>query len=227
MALFPLQHSMQSLGQFDLLDTELASITGGEVMMLTSVANANSSTEKGAADTLDGYLYDGSVTVQNRVVAKRATVTGDINTMLCLADDGLAGYGTSFGETIGSSVGMATTGTNLGPHSAAGSGKVTLWNLPGLYEVTVSSLASDFVSTLPGAGLVPGGTSLGFNATGKLSHTACSGAVANSGVAMFVEFAGSSSLVTTSAKLLGATTLATLYTRAVVAFHAGHGTRAL
>jgi hypothetical protein len=143
-----------------------------------------------------------------------------------LADDGLAGYGTMFGETIGTPVGLSMTGTNLGPHTAAASGKVTLWDKPGLYEVTVSSLASDFVSAITAAGLTPGAT-LGFNASSKLSHSLCSGAVASSGVATFVEFSSNGSLVTTPAKLVGTTTLSVLYPRVVVAFHAGHGARTL
>jgi hypothetical protein len=225
MALFALQPGLLPLGQFDVLDTDLASVTGGEVMALTSASTSLSTTEKAAADALDGYLYDASGTIANRP-ASRLALAADINGMLALADDGLAGYGTMFGQTIGSPVGLAVTGTNLGPHSAAASGKVTLWEKPGLYEVTVTSLASDFVSTIGSVGLNPGAT-LGFNASSKLSHAACSGAVASSGVATFVEFSSSGSLVTTPAKLVGTTTLSVLYPRVVVAFHAGHGERAL
>jgi hypothetical protein len=225
MALFPMQPGLQPLGHFDCLDTSLTSVTGGEVMSLTAVATALSSTEKAAADATDGYLYDASGSITNRAVAYLAAA-GDVNRFLALADDGLAGYGTSFGESIGVPVGMSTTGTNLGPHTAAASGKVTLWDKPGTYEVTVSSLASDFVSTLTSVGLTPG-ASLGYNASSKLAHTACSGAVANSGVATFIEFSSSGSLVTTPPKLVGTTSLSVLYPRIVVSFHAGHGTRAL
>jgi hypothetical protein len=225
MALYALQPGLQPLGQFDILDADLASVTGGEVMSLTSASASLSTTEKAAADALDGYLYDASGPIANRAAARLA-LSGDVNNALMLADDGLSGYGTMFGQTIGVPAGLSVTGTNLGPHSAAASGKVTLWDKPGLYEVTVSSLASDFVSSLGFAGLLPG-ANLGFNASSKLSHAACSGAVASSGVATFVEFSSNGSLVTTPAKLVGVTTLATLYPRVVVAFHAGHGARTL
>lgn len=225
MALFPMQPGLMPLGQFDCVDADLALVTGGEVMSLTSKSTSLSASEKAAADALDGYLYDASGPIANRVAARLA-LSADKDSMLALADDGLAGYGTMFGETIGFPAGLSVTGTNLGPHSAAASGKVTLWDKPGLYEVTVSSLASDFVSTIGFAGLAPG-ASLGFNASSKLAHVACSGAVATSGVATFVEFASSGSLVTTPAKLVGTTTLSVLYPRVVVAFHAGHGLRSL
>lgn len=223
MALFPLQPGLMPLGQFDCLDTDLASVTGGEVMALTSASTSLSASEKAAADALDGYLYDASGPIANRAAARLA-LAADVNGMLALADDGLAGYGTMFGQTIGTTAGLAVTGTNLGPHSAAASGKVTLWDKPGLYEVTVSSLASDFVSSIGFAGLLPGAT-LGFNSASKLAHADCSGLVASSGVATFVEFSSSGSLVTTPAKLVGTTTLSVLYPRVVVAFHAGHGAR--
>lgn len=225
MALFPLQPGLMPLGQFDCLDADLASVTGGEVMSLTSASTSLSSSEKAAADALDGYLYDASGTIANRAAARLA-LAADVDSMLALADDGLAGYGTMFGSTIGMPVGLSTTGSALGPHSAAASGKVTLWDKPGLYEVTVSSLASDFVSALGFVGLSPGAT-LGFNAGSKLAHVGCSGAVSSSGCATFVEFASSGSLVTTPAKLVGTTTLSVLYPRVVVAFHAGHADRSL
>ena len=222
MALFPLQPGLMPLGQFDCLDADLALVTGGEVMSLGSASTSLSSTEKAAADALDGYLYDASGTIANRAAARLA-LSGDVDSFLALADDGLAGYGTMFGQTIGMPVGLSVTGSALGPHTAAASGKVTLWDKPGLYEVTVSSLAATFVSGIGFAGLAPGAT-LGFDSSSKLAHAGAS-PVSSSGVATFVEFASSGSLVTTSAKLLGTTTLSVLYPRVVVAFHAGHGAR--
>lgn len=226
MALFPQQPGLMPLGQFDVLDADLASVTGGQVMALTSASTSISSSEKAAADALDGYAYDASGTIANRAAARLA-LSADINGMLSLADDGVADYGTMFGSTIGSPAGLSTTGSALGPHTAAASGKVTLWDKPGLYEVTVSSLASDFVSSIAAAGLTPGLTNLGFNASSKLAHVSCSGAVASSGVATFVEFTSNGSLVSTPARLVGVTSLSTLYPRVLVSFHAGHGARTL
>lgn len=226
MALYPIQPGLNPLGQFDLLDTALASITGGEVMTLAAASTSNSATEKAAYDALDGYVYDASGTLSNRAVAKLAT-SAEVNGFLALADDGLAGYGTMFGQPIGTSAGLTVSATDLGPNTAAASGKVTLWDKAGLYEVTVNSCASDFVSTIPAAGLTPGLTTLGFNASSKLSHRDCSGAVASSAVGYFVEFAPSGSLVTTPHRLLSGSTLTQLYPRVVLSFHAGLGTRTL
>ena len=66
-----------------------------------------------------------------------------------LTDDGTAsngsppssGYGTLFGSLVGGNVGQVVTGgTLLGPHTAAGSGKITLWMNPGLYGVSLDAL---------------------------------------------------------------------------------------
>lgn len=221
MALLP-RSAILPLGQFDLVDTEMSSILGGEVMAFTSKLRTLSASEKAAQDALDGYLYDGAGSLDNRPALTRAGA-GDVNRMLVLADDGTAGYGTYFGSVIGTPVGLSTTGTDLGPHSSAASGKLTVWNQPGLYAVTVTAVASDFVSTIPGTGLQPG-ASIGYNASAKLAHTSCTGAVANSGVAYFVEFESSSSLVTTPGRLVGASES---WPNVLVNAHMGSGTRAL
>ena len=224
MALFPYQPGLQPLGQFDAVDTEIASILGGEVMAFTAVATANSSTETSAQDQLDGYLYDTTAPVQNRAASRRAQ-SGDVNAFLALADDGTTGYGTAFGSTVGVPVGLSTTGTNLGPHTAVGSGKVTLWDKPGLYRVTVDALATDFVATIQGPGLTPGLTTLGYiSGTGKLAHKNCNSVVASSAVAYFVDFATNSSLVTTPATLLSASATRT---NVILSFNGGLGTRTL
>ncbi len=220
MALFPLNPGLMPLGQFDCLDSDIASVTGGEVMTFGLVTHGTS-TDKAASDATDGYAYDAVATIKNRALAKLATAASSVN---FLADDGLAGYGTMFGETIGTYAGLTVTGTNLGPHTAAASGKVTLWDKPGLYEVSTSSLASDFVSVLAGSGTgIAPGTVLGHTNVGKLAHASCTAVapVASSGVATFVEFSSGGSLVTTPARLVGTTTLSVLYPRIVIAFNAG------
>lgn len=220
MALFPANPGLYPVS-YDLSDAvSLASITGGEVGTLTTRTRVNGATEKAAADVLDGYSY---ATPGTRAAMTLATTAAQFP--LFLLDEGTAGYGTMLGQVIGVPVGLSTTGTDAGPHSAAASGKATAWDKPGLYVVTVDSLATDFVSTLLAgtAGLVPG-ASLGFNASSKLAHGACSGAVAASGVAHFVEFESAPSLVTTPGHLVGA---AQQFTRVKVQFHAGHGVRTL
>lgn len=223
MSMKPLNPGLYPLGQYDLLDTELANITGGEVVTYTRASRTNSATEQAAADALDGYLYDDILPFTNRPAVVRASAVTE--RPLFLADDGLAGYGNHFGETIGTPAGLSTTGTNLGPHSAAASGKVTLWDKPGLYSVSVTSLASDFVATLSASGMDPG-LALGFenSGSGLLCHTGCANALAASGVARAVEFESSGSLVTTPERLVGA---AEQWPNLVIEFHAGHDDRTL
>jgi len=219
----PLQGGLYPLGQYDLLDTELASITGGEVVTFTRASRQNSATEKAAQDAVDGYLYDDISPFTNRPAVVRASTTAQ--RPLFLVDDGTTGYGTLFGETVGAPAGLSVSGSNLGPHTAAASGKVTLWDKPGLYSVSVSSLASDFVSTLSASGMNPG-LSVGFESggSGKLAHNGCTSKLAASGVARAVEFESSGSLVTTPQRLVGA---AEQWPNLVISFHAGLDDRTL
>jgi hypothetical protein len=98
---------------------------------------------------------------------------------------------------------MGTTGTALGPHTAAASGKVTCWDKPGLYAVS-----TDAVSQAPNAlvvtnvALVPG-TKVEYTATGLLTATGGTGAL-GTGVGRLVEFETSPFLVTTPPSLIGA-----------------------
>lgn len=216
MALYPLQSGMNPLGQMDVLNTEAASLKGGEVMTLGTASRANSESETAAQDALDGYTY---VTPELRPVAKTASDATEFP--LYLADEGTSpDYLTYYGKLMGP-VGLGE-GAALGPHTAAASGKVTLWDKPGLYAVTLDACASDFVSSIA-AGLTPG-ASIGFTADGKLAHGACAAAVAATGVAHFVEFSAEPGLVKTPARLVGA---AETFTRVVLQFHAGHGVRTL
>lgn len=224
MALYPLQPGMHPLGQFDVLDTDLNNVAGGEVMTLTTASRTNTASETAAADALDGYTYADAL-------LRPATTFATANTEypLYLSDDGNSpDYLTYFGSLTGPvGLGGSETGTRLGPHTAAGSGKITLWDKPGLFAVTLSAAASDFVSTIPVvAGLTPG-VALGFGSgadAGKLCHAACSNAVSASGVGRFVEFSAEPSLVTTPARLVGADEN---FTRLVLQWDAGLGVRTL
>jgi hypothetical protein len=109
---------------------------------------------------------------------------------------------------------------NSGPHTSAGSGKVTLWATGGRYAITIDALAIDFVSGLTTSGLAPGAV-IGFDATGKLAHSGAT-VVANTGVATFYEFSGLPSLVNTPDRLVGATET---FDRIVIDFNAGLGVR--
>lgn len=225
MALYPLSPGMYPLGEIDMLDTEQTSLLGGEVLTLTSASRTNTSTETAAPDVLDGYSGDGSGAAQ-RTVATVATLATQLPVFL--ADEGSSpDYMTLFGRVVGASAGLVTAGAVLGPHTTTGSGKVTLWDKPGLYVVTTDAVAADFLSTeqsLSAAALQPNDV-LGFNASGKLAHAECTGAVADSGVAHFLEFESgrkTNSLVNTPPRLVGATES---FDRVKVWFHAGLGNR--
>lgn len=223
MALYPLHPGVQPYGELDIVNTELSSIKGGEVMTLTTATRTNSSTETAAADVLDGYTY---ATTGLRPAATRASSTG--NFPLFLSDDGSSpDYLTYFGRIVGANVGTTVAnGTVLGPHTGTGSGKVTLWQNPGMYAISTDALASDFVSSITVAGLSVG-ASIGFGSStdiGRLAHNLCSNRVATSGVCHLVEFGRSESLVTTPASFFSASVA---YDRIKVIWHAGLGVRTL
>lgn len=202
MALYPVQPGIQPLGLFDVLDTELAVLKGGEVMTLGTAPVVNTSTETAVPDVLDGYHLNAAAT---RPVAQLAASGA---AFVALADEGTGpDYFTMLGTVVGGKAGLVVSaGAVLGPHTATASGKVTLWDKPGLYEVTLDAMAGDFVSSLTD-GLTPG-VVIGFGSgadKGKLAHDDCANKVASSGCAIFVEFAHSQSLVTTPARLTGAT----------------------
>lgn len=198
MALKLLQPGTQPLGQFDGYDTEVLTLKGGEVVTFDAVNLT--STDKAAADVFDGYS---APLVEKRTVVTRNLVSGD--RPLMLADDGIAGYGTLFGTVVGGTVGQVVTGGSvLGPHTATGSGKVTCWDKPGLYAVSL-----DACDTTASTGLTPTNTTL---ATGAALYATSTGLLTpNSGAAFesfvvgrFVEFATNGSLVNTPNRLVQA-----------------------
>lgn len=212
MALYLLQPGVQPLGQYDFLDTDLNQVLGGEVGVLDEAARVNSATEKAAQDALDGYVADEVDTGTpdaSRAILRLADEAVESVKVFYLLDDGQAGYGTMFGTLIGTPVGLATTvasgGTNLGYHTAAGSGKVTAWDKPGMYAVSGDAVGGNLN---PNAGNLndtpaPGALLYREASTGKLTEAAASG----DKVALFVELSGTGggSLVNTPAELVGAT----------------------
>ena len=206
MALKILQPGIQPAGQFDMVDGYLSSVMGGEIGTVTYKARVNSTTSVAAFDALQGYT--------NNTDLARVAVTLNISENglrpLWLLDDGTAGYGTLFGQQIGTPTGLSTSGTNLGPHTATGSGKVTIWNKPGIYGTT-----TDAVDTHITLGLVPANASLRPGLAlypminGKLTPTAAraaGGAVGADVVARFLEFrTTANTLVKTPFALISAT----------------------
>lgn len=207
MALYILNPGITPLGDFDCLDTDLDNVVGGEVAVLDEASRSITSTEKAAADVLDGYVADGIDTgtpTPTRVVARIADETSETYDLFYLMDDGKAGYGTLFGEVVGTPTGLSVTSTALGPHSAAASGKVTLWDKPGLYAVSLTALHTDVVPTTAGTNMydtpLPGQL-LYRHTDGKLARATST----SDKIAQFVELANNGSLVTTPARLVGAT----------------------
>lgn len=210
MALRILNPGIEPLGQFDFEDGYLLDVKGGEVCTLVALPRTNTASETAAQDVFDGYTNYS----QNRRAGLTLNIAVPTARPLWLTDDGtgafgiVQGYGTLFGQVIGTPTGLATSGTNLGPHTALASGKVTAWDKPGLYAVTL-----DAVDTSASLGLQPSNVSLVPQSKvyptilGVLTPTlARSVGGAGPTVARFVEFESTArSLVRTPASLVGAT----------------------
>jgi len=197
MALILLNPGTQPLGQFDGYDSQLSSFLGGEVCTFVGVSTTG--TDLASADSFDGYVGTSSKT--------RPAVTFTLTSSsapLFLADDGTAYYGTLFGAVVGGTAGqVVSTGAALGPHTAVGSGKITLWDKPGLYGVTLDAV--DTASIVPTNASLAVGTSLTYTATGKLTAVGSGAAVGGAPVVgRFVEFATNGSLVRTPNSLVAA-----------------------
>lgn len=150
MALKLKQPGLHPIGQFDGYDSDYLTIRGGEFGRWVAVPHVFPSTltsDKAAFDAFDGYsgapLHFRPAITRNFPALVRGTYRP-----LFLLDEGIRGYGTMFGYTVGGTDGQDVpnpgllVGTNnIGPHTAYGSGKVTLWDKPGLYGVTLDAVA--------------------------------------------------------------------------------------
>jgi hypothetical protein len=229
MALKLLQPGCQPLGQFDGVDAETLTFKGGEVCSFASVATpgqpgvAASGFDQGAYDVFDGYVNAASLP-SRAAISKTFTGATSGNTIfpavgarpLFLADDGISGYGTLFGTVVGGTVGQTSYGPNsvvsaanlLGPSTATGSGKITCWDKPGLYAISLDAVDTTVGTT--NGGLVPTNTSLsvgkalGFTAAGLVTQFTASQNVSTAAMGHFVEFNTNGSLVTTPNFLVAA-----------------------
>lgn len=192
-----LQPGTEPLGQFDLEDASLPLMVGGEV---------------GVFKTLDPAteMYSSTRTGPFVTVSLDAATDGELHG---LVDDGTSGYGTSFGTVIGGTAGqgtgfgaMSSTGTVVvGPSTATGSGKVTLWTKPGLYGVTEDAFVSPAEAGAAATNLnaaLHGASALAATAAnvGKLTSD---GTDAGAQVALSLGLATDSSLVSTTDSAVG------------------------
>lgn len=225
MALKTLQPGFMPLGQFDAVDSELTSFLGGECCALTYVTTesqpgvSQSGIDQAAYDQFDGYI-NVSASFKRPAVSKNfnGTVLDGYKRPLCLSDDGITGYGTLFGVILGGTVGQTSYGATssipasakLGPHTAAASGKITMWDKPGMYAVSL-----DATDTTSSTGLQPtntslvGGDKLYFTTAGLLTPNASASIVTGLNgvgvvVAHLIEFNTNGSLVTTPNYLVAA-----------------------
>ena len=226
MSLKLLQPGTQPLGQFDGLDSDVLTLKGGEVVSFTSVTVSGqpgvttAGQDQAAYDAFDGYvnysgtfkraavtrLWDGTHLPSNGHTAIAGVASGR---PLMLADEGITGYGTLFGTVVGGTVGQQVNGPNsvtgavLGPQTATGSGKVTCWDKPGLYAVSLDNTDGYLQPTQSNVyvGQALGFTSMGLLTTSNSANDISAGAVV---VAHFVEFNTNGSLVTTPNFLVAA-----------------------
>lgn len=203
MALFLKHTSGTPLGEFDALDSDLASgFLGGEVVTFSSVV-VGESVDKSAADTSDGYINPNKRVVLTKQLASAAA------TPLMLADDGLQGYGVTFGVVVGGTAGQTAygpafspgAGVPLGPPTYAGSGKITAWATPGVFGVTLDNV--DPTITPTSAACVPGAKLYAVLAGGQLCLSAGATHTTNQ-VGTFIDFETNGSLVTTPNRLVSA-----------------------
>lgn len=195
---------------FDGYDVTTANLLGGEIGRLVSVSYVyppTSTSDKAAYDVYDGY--SGTTTKVRPAVTSSLPTTSGAYRPLFLLDEGTLHYGTAFGVVIGGSVGTVvqnpTTGaggTVIGPHTALASGKVTCWDKPGLYAVTLDAVAATVTPTTNG---IAPGDALYANTSGQLTLTSSASHDNSSGsptiVGRFVEFSTNGSLVTTPSYL--------------------------
>lgn len=188
MALKLLQPGIEPLGQYDIEDDDISLMVGGEVGVFQAL---NVATDLYAADVF-------SVGPAIHVTLDSVTNNGEL---YGLVDEGVTGYGTAFGTMIGTAIGkgtgfgaMATSGVVvIGPSTAVGSGKVTLWTKPGLYGVTADGFIN---STQFGAATLNAdifGTTADGTNDGKLRTTS-----AGQQVALFLGRVADTSLVSTT-----------------------------
>jgi len=196
----PLQGGLQPLGQFDGYDLEVLNVLGGEVGTLIGVALDSDNAAKDA-DGSDGYV--GVPPAHTRPAVSRTLASGA--RPLMLIDDGLDNYGTLFGRVVGGTTGQVSTGgALLGPHTATASGKLTLWDKPGTYSVTLDAVDTAADGLVPTNAALSVGDPLYATSAGLLTPESTRSFEASVIVGRFIQFTTDRSLVTTPVQLVSA-----------------------
>lgn len=191
----PLHPGYMPLGIFDLEDDDHSLVKGGEVGVFQALD-----------ETTDAYAADVfQQGPQVHLTLDKCTAAGNL---YGLVDEGTStshgrGYGTYFGTQIGGAAGqgtgfgaMSTTGAVvIGPSTVKGSGKATLWTMPGLYGVTSDAwhLSAEFDAASLNSGIY--GKAADGTYDGKLTTTSTSNGVK---VALVVGPVSDASLVSTT-----------------------------
>ncbi len=201
MALVLVQSGLMPMGEFDGLDSIATSLKGGELVTFTTTGVVVGNSDLEAADVEDGYV---GVTPRYRLAL--TTTMGASTRPLFLADEGTTGYGTLFGQVVGGATGQQVTGgTQLGPHTAVGSGKVTIYGQQGFYATTLDACDTAATGLVANNASLTPGSSITYTAAGLLTPAGSSNAVSSGAVvARLVEFATNGSLVNTPTSLVAA-----------------------
>jgi hypothetical protein len=202
MALVLKQSGLMPYGDFDGLDAPTATLKGGELVTFTATA-IGTSIDLEAADVEDGYV---GTTSKQRAVLTTAMAAG--TKPLFLADEGTTGYGTLFGQVVGGQTGQQViNGAVLGPHTAAGSGKVTIYGQQGFYATTLDACDTATDGLVPSNATLAPNAPLTYSVLGLLTPVGSTKGAAGGGataVARLVEFSSNGSLVNTPVNLVAA-----------------------
>lgn len=199
-----LQPGIEPLGQFDIEDSDVSLVKGGEVAVFQAI---NYDTDAYASDV---YQSGPSVHLILDKVSADGKLYGLVDEGTSTSDPRRPGYGTMFGTVIGATVGqgtgvgtMSTTGVVVvGPTTIRGSGKATLWTKPGLYGVTEDAWVSSSEFDAATLNNPIYGTTADNTNDGKLTTTSTSNGV---DVALVVGSVKDPSLVSTTLAAAGGT----------------------
>jgi hypothetical protein len=153
MSLILRQTGLQPLGQYPLGDRVTTDDLAGKVGVFFL--------EFGSPDVEGTYGYEENRS--SRTVVDLATATTPKPYLLL--DDGITGYGTTFGNYIQRD---NVTGTVLGPATQRGSGKVTCWASAGLYALPYGEWGNEALFA-PTANTMRPGDVIGVDNNGDLT----------------------------------------------------------